>query len=154
MQEAWVPFLDQEDPLEKEMVTHSSILGWRIPWKEEPDGLQSMAWQRVGHDLATKQQQQTLQLHVLNLRFTGVHAMHANSLQSCPTLCNPMGLSSPGSSAYGILQARILEQFAMLSSTDLALLQGFFLTQGLNPHLLGLRNWQAGSLPIAPPGKP
>ena len=50
MQEAWVPFLDQEDPLEKEMVTHSSILGWRIPWKEEPDGLQSMAWQRVGHD--------------------------------------------------------------------------------------------------------
>ena len=108
---------------------------------------------RVGHDLATKQQQ-TLQLHVLNLRFTGVRAMHANLLQSCPTLCNPLGLSSPGSSAFGILQPRILEQFAMLFSRDLALLQGLFLTQGSNPHLLVLQNWQTGSLPIAPPGKP
>ena len=38
----WVPSLDQEDPLEKEMATHSSILAWRIPWTEEPGGLQSM----------------------------------------------------------------------------------------------------------------
>ena len=37
-------------PLEKGMVTHSSILAWRIPWTEEPDGLQSMGWQRVRHD--------------------------------------------------------------------------------------------------------
>ena len=42
-----------EDPLEKEMATHSSILAWRIPWTEEPGGLQSMELQRVGHDLAT-----------------------------------------------------------------------------------------------------
>ena len=42
MQETQVRFLDQEDPLEKEMATHSSILAWRIPWTEEPDGLQSM----------------------------------------------------------------------------------------------------------------
>ena len=41
--------------LEKEMVTHSSILAWEIPGREEPGGLQSMGWQRVGHDLATKQ---------------------------------------------------------------------------------------------------
>ena len=40
----------QEDPLEKGMVTHSSILAWRIPWIEEPDRLQSMRLQRVGHD--------------------------------------------------------------------------------------------------------
>ena len=39
-----------EDPLEKEMVTHSSILAWRIPWKEEPDGLQSMGSQRIRQD--------------------------------------------------------------------------------------------------------
>ena len=39
-----------EDPLEKEMATHSSILAWRIPWTEEPGGLQSMGLQRVGHD--------------------------------------------------------------------------------------------------------
>ena len=42
--------LGQEDPLEKEMATHSSTLAWRIPWTEEPGGLQSMELQRVGHD--------------------------------------------------------------------------------------------------------
>ena len=48
-----------EDPLEEETATHSSILAWRIPWTEEPGGLQSMVSQRVGHDLATEQQQTT-----------------------------------------------------------------------------------------------
>ena len=50
MQETWVLFLDVEDPLEKEMATHSSILAWKIPWTEEPGGLQSMGLQRVSHD--------------------------------------------------------------------------------------------------------
>ena len=50
MQETWVQSLGQEDPLEKEMATHSRILAWGIPWKEEPGGLQSMGLQRVGHD--------------------------------------------------------------------------------------------------------
>ena len=50
MQEKWVQSLGQEDPLEKEMKTHSNILAWRIPWTEEPGGLQSMGSQRVGHD--------------------------------------------------------------------------------------------------------
>ena len=50
MQEAWVRSLGQEDPLEKGMATHSSILAWSIPWIEEPSGLQSMGSQRVGHD--------------------------------------------------------------------------------------------------------
>ena len=45
-----VRFLGQEDPLEKGMATHSSILDWRIPWTEDPGGLQSMGSQRVGHD--------------------------------------------------------------------------------------------------------
>ena len=49
MQETRVQSLGQEDPLEKGMATHSSTLAWRIPWTEEPGGLQSMAWQRVGH---------------------------------------------------------------------------------------------------------
>ena len=43
--EMWVSFLGWEDPLEKEMTTHSSILAWRIPWTEEPGGLQFMGWQ-------------------------------------------------------------------------------------------------------------
>ena len=42
--------LGQEDPLEEGMATHSNILAWRIPWTEEPDGLQSIGSQRVGHD--------------------------------------------------------------------------------------------------------
>ena len=63
MQETWVRSLvlgsipgqgSWEDPLKKEMTTHSSILAWRIPWTEEPDGLQSIGLQRVRHDRATK----------------------------------------------------------------------------------------------------
>ena len=50
MQETRVRSLGQEDPLEKEMATHSSTLAWRIPWTEEPGRLQSMGSQRVGHD--------------------------------------------------------------------------------------------------------
>ena len=46
----WVQSLGQEDPLEEGMATHSSILAWRSPWTEEPEGLQSMGSQRVGHD--------------------------------------------------------------------------------------------------------
>ena len=50
MWETRVRSLGQEDPLEKEVATHSSILAWRIPWSEEPGRLQSMGLQRVGHD--------------------------------------------------------------------------------------------------------
>ena len=48
--EAWVQSLGQEDPLQKGMATHSTILAWRIPWTEEPSGLQSLGSQRVRHD--------------------------------------------------------------------------------------------------------
>ena len=50
VQETQVQSLGQEDPLEKGMTAHSSILAWRIPWSEEPGRLQSMGSQRVGHD--------------------------------------------------------------------------------------------------------
>ena len=53
VQETWVQSLDWKRPLEKEMVIHSSILAWRIPWTEEPGGLQSVGLQRVKHDRAT-----------------------------------------------------------------------------------------------------
>ena len=49
MWETWVRSLGWEDPLEKEMANHSNILAWRIPWTEEPGGLQSKGLQRVGH---------------------------------------------------------------------------------------------------------
>ena len=57
MQETWVRSLGQEDPLEKEMATHSSILAWKIRWTEEPVGLQSVGLQRVGHGRVTKHTQ-------------------------------------------------------------------------------------------------
>ena len=50
MWETWVQSLGREDPLEKEMAIHSSILAWRIPWTEEPGRLQSMGSHRVGHN--------------------------------------------------------------------------------------------------------
>ena len=56
-QETRIQPLDQENPLEKEMATHSSILAWEIPWTEEPSGLQSMGPQRIGQNLGNKQQQ-------------------------------------------------------------------------------------------------
>ena len=55
MWETWVRSLGWEDPLEKEMATHSSILAWRIPWTEELGGLQSMGSRRVGHNRVTSQ---------------------------------------------------------------------------------------------------
>ena len=53
MQETQVRLLGRKDPLERETVTHSSILAWEIPWTEEPGGLQSTGSQKVGHDLVT-----------------------------------------------------------------------------------------------------
>ena len=72
----------------------------------------------------------------------GYVRMRAKSLQLCLTLCDPMDCSLPDSSVHGILQARILEEDCH------SLLQGIFLTQGLNPVLLCLLHWQAGSLPL------
>ena len=74
--------------------------------------------------------------------------MHAQSLQSCLTLCDPVDSSPPGSSVRGILQARTLEWIAMPS------FRGTFPTQGLNSGLFCLLLRQVGSLPQAPPGKP
>ena len=72
--------------------------------------------------------------------------MPVKSLQSCLTLYDLKDCSTPGFSVYGILKN---------SGVDcLALLQGIFPTQGLNPGLLCILHWQVGSLPVVPPGKP
>ena len=65
MLEIWVRSLGQEHPLEKRMATQSFILAWRIPWTEEPGGLQSMVSQRVRHDWATN----TLHFHLEPLEY-------------------------------------------------------------------------------------
>ena len=68
MRETWVPSLGGEDPLEKGMATHSSILAWRIPWTEEPGGIQSMGSPRVRRDWATQHStQHSVHLPSLNI---------------------------------------------------------------------------------------
>ena len=72
MQEMWIRFLGQEDPLEEGMATHSSILAWRIPRTGEPGGLQSIGLQRVGHD-----------------RSKWAGTLHKNELRSKSTFVSP-----------------------------------------------------------------
>ena len=67
MQETQVWLLGSDDPLEKEMATHSNIFAWKIPWTEKPGGLQPMESQRVGEDWATKQQPQLWNFHTFSL---------------------------------------------------------------------------------------
>ena len=69
MQETWVQSLGQEDPLEKEMATHSSTLAWKITWTEEPCRPQSMGLQRVGHDWVTS-------LHFILILHSGCISLH------------------------------------------------------------------------------
>ena len=226
MQKAQVHSLGRDDPLEKGMATHSSVLACRIPWTEEPGGLQSMGSQRIRHDWATntftlslallpalfsppngqpprqhrpwlawpagitsrlpapptltlkphhtchnppvlgrgRPSRAVLVTHYFLWKINYCRSKHAHGqpqwalwsgtrpflacfliIKSCLTLCDPMDCSPPGSSVHGILQARTLEGVAMPSISP---------TQGSNMHLLCLLHWQAGSLPVVPPGKP
>ena len=66
MQETWIQSPSQENSLEEETATHSSILAWESPWTQEPGRLQSMGLQTVGHDLVTEaQQEQQLKVYVV-----------------------------------------------------------------------------------------
>ena len=104
MQETWVWSPGCEDPLEKEMATHSSIVAWKIPWTEEPGGLQSVGSQRPGQDRETQHKVCSILEHI-----SVCAAAAAKALQSCPTLCDPIDGSPPGSPVPGILQAGTLE---------------------------------------------
>ena len=86
MQEWQVQSLGQENTLEKEMATYSSILAWEIPWTEEPGGLQSMG--------VTKELDTTQRLNNNNITFRSDQIRSV--AQSCPTLCDPMNCSTPG----------------------------------------------------------
>ena len=98
VKETWVQPLGWEYPLQKGTATHSSIVGWRIPWTEEPRRLHSTGLQRPFTRL-----------------LISVY-MHAQSLYSCLNLCDSMDCSPPSSAVHGILQATILEWVAMSSS--------------------------------------
>ena len=94
MGESWVRSLGWEDPLEKEMATHSNTLAWRIPWMEEPDGLQSMGSQRVGHNTTER-----LRFH---FHFTSTHDIIIQLLQ----LTSDLGLLTCPANMYLIATGR------------------------------------------------
>ena len=102
--------------LEEGMATHSSSLAWRIPWTEQPGGLQSRRLQRVRYNLATKPPTST------NSKVADLVQQKCCCCclvtQSCSTLCDAMDCSPPGSSVYGISQARILKWVAFPSPGD------------------------------------
>ena len=82
MQETQVQSLGWKDPLEKGMTTHSSILAWRIPWTEEPSGLQSMGLQRVGHNWVTNT---CFLVFPISANDMAVHSCYLNKFKSHPS---------------------------------------------------------------------
>ena len=123
MWETWAWSLGWEDPLQKGMATHSSILALRSQWTEEPGSLQFMGLKRVGHNWAiftcTCHLIQTVfhefDSFILNLSKFNIAA--AKSLQLCLILCDHRDGSPPGSPVPGILQARTLEWVAISFSS-------------------------------------
>ena len=136
MWEIWIQSLDWQDALEKGTTTHSNILSWRIPWTEEPGGLQPRGLQSQ-----TQRGDFSLthsgNLHVFSWRRsvptfkTGLLGFSHDCFwqcavrggcgvlvtQLCPTLCDPMDCSPPGSSVHGALQARTLKWAAVSFSS-------------------------------------
>ena len=141
MWQTWVWSLGREDPLEKGMATHYSILAWRIPWTEEPGGVQSMGSHRVGHNRAA------------NTNTIPVYTYWSKAAQSCPTLCNHRDCSLPGSSIHGIFQARVLEWVAIsfsLESLNLEhwkqhMLAGMWSKRNAHTLLVRMQKWSSSS---------
>ena len=104
MQETWVQTLGWEDPLETGMATHSNILAWRIPWTEEPGGLQSTVWKRIKHDWVTQ-------------RSTAQWAMQGHLSVSLALNSKPRGdsMSFSSRSLFAICWERDLNRAAWIS---------------------------------------
>ena len=168
MQETWVQFMSCEDPLEKEMATHFSILAWRISWTEEPGELQSIRSQKESD--TTEQITciiYTYNMYVMTYIPSPLLALSVRSCSHSSTqghirvkIC-AYYVTSVGSNAlqpYGLYPARLLcpwDSPGKNTRVDChAFLWGIFQIQGSDLGLLCLLHWQAGSLPLVPPGKP
>ena len=127
VQGTWVQSLGQEDPLEKEMATHSSIVAWKIPWTEGPAWLQSMGSQRVGDSWTTN---------------TSLHLSCFSHVQLVATLWTV--------AHQALLSRRFSRQDTEVNCNFL--LQGILLTQGSNLCLLCNLHWQVCSLLLLPLG--
>ena len=155
MWESRVQSLASEDPLEREMATHSSTLAWRIPWTEEPGGLQSMGSQGVRHDWVTNtlytwytcyvcyrcQYGESQFLRIILL----LCAVLCLATQSCPSLCDPVDCSLPDFSDLGGFSRQ--EYWSGLPCSP----PGDLPNPGME---LRCPTLQVDSLPFEPPGKP
>ena len=124
MLETGVQSLGQEDPLEKEMATHSSILAWEIPWTEEPGRLQSMgrkSWTQLSDSTTTTYNSNFM---LFTSEHVDLYSLKVKSesevTQSCPTSSDPIDCSLPGSSVHRIFRARVLEWGAIAFSRKLS----------------------------------
>ena len=133
MQKTQVRSPHQNDPLDEEMATHSSIPAWEIPWAKELGGLQSMGSQRVGHDGATKRS-----------TWSAGWVCVISRVSPVPALCDPLDCSPPGSSVHGLSQAGILEWVATSCSRRSSRPKDQ--THVSSVHLL---HWLADSLPLS-----
>ena len=137
LREIEIQSLGQEDPLEKGMATHSSILAWRIPWTEEPGGLQLMGLQRVRHDCATKQQ-------------TSACTCACESLSHVRLFATPWSVSHQAPLSMGFSRQGYWSGLPFPSLGNLPN-PGNFPNPGTEPSSLAL---EADCLPAEPPGKP
>ena len=103
--------LGREDPLEKEMATHSSTIAWKIPWTEEPGRLQSMGSQRVGQGTVFLP---SMQMSLVLSEFAKQFRCCCLVAKSCPTLCDPTDCRLSGSSVHGILSQ---DKYSFLKKT-------------------------------------
>ena len=153
MQETWVRSLGREDPLEKEMATHSSTLAWRIPWREEPGRTLSVtqAWTLLvdyspwGH----KELDTTERLHLLTYGCPEPPFTFCSLVAKlCLTFCHPMDCSPPGSSVQVIFQARIMEQVAISFSRESSWPRDRTHISRVRKIPLRIFHWQMDSLPL------
>ena len=126
MQETWVRFLGREDPLEKEMATHSSILAWRIPWMEELGELQSTRSQRVGHDWAN-----CITLHCITRRLRKEVYPIRRCYQSINYICQH---------CFQNIETWTLQQYGITSILPHSS-KDHYLSSGLLPWLSDLSLW-------------
>ena len=132
MQETWAWSLSLEDPLEKEMATHSSILVWEIPWRVEPGQLQSVGSQRIGHDLATQQQ-----LSYTYMIFFLWHGGGVQSLSHVQLLATPRTAICQASLSFTISWSllKLMSIESVMSSNHFILSRPLFLLPSIFPSI-------------------
>ena len=145
LRETWVWSPGGEDPLEKEMATHSSIFAWKIPWMEEPDRLQSVGSQRVGHDWATS----------LSFHFSLFLIRKNQSIKTLPVLGKELTYNVEATCLFAQLMCVLLALFTIYLSGASLLAQTVKTLPGMQETQVGKIPWRRDWLcaPVFLPGE-